>query len=332
LATSGFSWNTSELGYYDGTTYHAFLGKTARPGIENYSPTLDVSLLTQFTRDYMMRLWANRLGTNKQPQFQGYIEEFMDFYQSGSLIAVWKNVNTAAQITHSFTYITVPSGAYAGMASLSSGTAGVLVAGQIIRFTATGQVIFGVTVVTLISGVTYYVGIVKSGAAPANETVSSVARHRTFYSTITAIYTDTTFPTTLYSSVDAGYQNYEVALNPELALPQPTPTPTLNHLAQQDDITTAIDNPWTTSGPDLVLTTISENQIEVYQNIDNFIVKKEWINYLRLPILVSNYMNVSCDLPEFTHDEIVSMTANYLLEEFESGRYQTHQQTVASNE
>jgi hypothetical protein len=74
------------------------------------------------------------------------------------------------------------------------------------------------------------------------------------------------------------------------------------------------------------------NKLNTYININDFVVNKTILSYIRKPKTVSYYLDINCDLPEFTHNEILSMTASYLLEEFEAGRYKTHQETVITNE
>jgi hypothetical protein len=48
------------------------------------------------------------------------------------------------------------------------------------------------------------------------------------------------------------------------------------------------------------------------------------MRYIRKPAVISLTGAVDCDLPEYTHGEIVEMTVNRLLENIESPRYQTH--------
>lgn len=46
----------------------------------------------------------------------------------------------------------------------------------------------------------------------------------------------------------------------------------------------------------------------------------------------TNVVNISCDLPEHTHDEIVKLAANMMLENIEQPRYQTHMNEVNTME
>jgi hypothetical protein len=49
-----------------------------------------------------------------------------------------------------------------------------------------------------------------------------------------------------------------------------------------------------------------------------------YMRYIRKPAVISLAAATDCDLPEYTHREIVEMTVNKLLENIESPRYQTH--------
>jgi hypothetical protein len=57
----------------------------------------------------------------------------------------------------------------------------------------------------------------------------------------------------------------------------------------------------------------------------NYTILKYRIKYLAMPVIVDVRYNVDCDLPEHTHDEIVTMAVNMALENIEQPRYQTHQ-------
>lgn len=65
---------------------------------------------------------------------------------------------------------------------------------------------------------------------------------------------------------------------------------------------------------------------------NNFVVNEVEMTYLRTPRTVSYYANISSDMPESTHQEIISLTAQYFLEEFESPRWNTHKETVSNTE
>jgi len=57
----------------------------------------------------------------------------------------------------------------------------------------------------------------------------------------------------------------------------------------------------------------------------NYDVTNYYVRYIRKPIEVSGTAPlVNCDLSEHTHDEIVKLTANMVLENIEQPRYQSH--------
>lgn len=56
----------------------------------------------------------------------------------------------------------------------------------------------------------------------------------------------------------------------------------------------------------------------------NYSITYYYMRYIRKPAVIYKTGAVNCDLPEYTHREIVEMTVNKLLENIESPRYQTH--------
>lgn len=71
-----------------------------------------------------------------------------------------------------------------------------------------------------------------------------------------------------------------------------------------------------------------------YNNTIEFIsdgtysVINAYVRYIKAPLTVV-YSTVSCDLPEHTHDEIVSLSVRLALENIEQPRYQTYAQETA---
>ena len=64
-------------------------------------------------------------------------------------------------------------------------------------------------------------------------------------------------------------------------------------------------------------------QIDIYSD-DIFISDRIKLTYLKLPELVDFAQNITCELPENTHEEIVNLTVSSILEEISDPRYQTH--------
>ena len=107
---------------------------------------------------------------------------------------------------------------------------------------------------------------------------------------------------------------------------------TSNKQVQEDDLFALQQDPFNATYYEFPLCFFSGNELNTYININDFVVNKTILSYIRKPKTVSYYLDINCDLPDFTHNEILSMTASYLLEEFEAGRYKTHQETVITNE
>lgn len=334
LANGSFNWSTFQFGYFDGSNYNSFISQAGRPGFQNYSQTLDYSLIAQMTRDYIMRIWDRRLASNKQPKFQVYIDSFEDLVFPGNLIIVWQNEFQNIGSTTNFVYTTVPSGPNSGKTALQVVTGPNLFnVGQLLKFNVSSVATLGAVVLKETIGPNdYYIFDVISGALPGGQTITLAVNFKSFYYGYLAMVTSTDYNYNLIASATNIFTTYQTVVNVEAGEEQPTPISTITRLTQQDDITVSQDNPWLKTGPDQVLVTVSDLDLEAYQKVNNFIITKLTITYLRVPITVSWYLGVNCDLPEFTHDEIVTMTASYLLEEFESGRYQTHKETLISNE
>jgi len=74
-----------------------------------------------------------------------------------------------------------------------------------------------------------------------------------------------------------------------------------------------------------------------YNNTIEFIsdgtynITSAYIRYIKSPAVVI-YSTVNCDLPEHTHDEIVSLAARLVLENIEQPRYQSYVQEVSAME
>ena len=107
---------------------------------------------------------------------------------------------------------------------------------------------------------------------------------------------------------------------------------TSNKQVQEDDLFALQQDPFNATYYEFPLCFFSGNELNTYININDFVVNKTILSYIRKPKTVSYYLDINCDLPDFVHNEILSMTASYLLEEFEAGRYKTHQETVITNE
>ena len=103
-----------------------------------------------------------------------------------------------------------------------------------------------------------------------------------------------------------------------------------NKYIQHDDIFTLLNDPFNTTKPSAPLSTMRENEIDLYTS-DIFIIEKVKITYLRKPQKISLSLGKSCELPEHNHQEIVDMTVSSFLEGFQDSRFQTHEIEVNKN-
>jgi hypothetical protein len=104
-----------------------------------------------------------------------------------------------------------------------------------------------------------------------------------------------------------------------------------NRFSQQDDIFTLLDDPFNTTKHTSPLTTIRGRSIDVYTS-DIFIIDTLKITYIRKPQEISLSLGINCELPEHTHQEIVSMTVSSILEAISDPRYKTAIGEVTKNE
>ena len=105
----------------------------------------------------------------------------------------------------------------------------------------------------------------------------------------------------------------------------------LNKFVQQDDIAKLLEDPFNTTKHTSPLTTIRGRYIDIYTS-DIFIIDKVKITYIRKPKEISLPLEISCELPDHCHQEIVDMTVSSILEGISDPRYKTHQLEVGKNE
>lgn len=101
--------------------------------------------------------------------------------------------------------------------------------------------------------------------------------------------------------------------------------------AQQDDIFELLQDPFNTTKHTKPIYTIRDNDLDIYTD-DTFVVTSAKITYLKYPAVVDVMSGVDCDLPLYTHQEIVDMTINSLLEAISDPRYQTQSVEVLKSE
>ena len=100
---------------------------------------------------------------------------------------------------------------------------------------------------------------------------------------------------------------------------------------QHDDVFALLQDPFNTTKYTKPLYSIIANNLDMYTD-NSFIVNKVKITYLRFPVTVMFMGGIDCDLPLHTHQEIVDMTINSLLEAISDPRYQTQSAEVLKSE
>tara|TARA_Y100000593_G_scaffold87136_1_gene167069 strand:+ start:37 stop:777 length:741 start_codon:yes stop_codon:yes gene_type:complete len=100
---------------------------------------------------------------------------------------------------------------------------------------------------------------------------------------------------------------------------------------QQDDILTILSDPFNTTTKEKPLITIEHDSIIVYTS-DIFIIENVKLTYIKNPAKVSLSLGVDCELAEQTHQEIVDMCVNSILEGISDPRYKTQSIELGKNE
>jgi hypothetical protein len=113
---------------------------------------------------------------------------------------------------------------------------------------------------------------------------------------------------------------------------QGTPNVSSDRAVTHDNVYAMQADPFNSTTFDFPLSFFENDLYYTLYDKDNFVVSEVEMTYIRKPKTVSYYADISCDLPISTHQEIISMTAQYFLEEFEAARTQTHKETVLTTE
>ena len=102
---------------------------------------------------------------------------------------------------------------------------------------------------------------------------------------------------------------------------------------QLDDIYTLLEDPFNSTSYKNPIYTIIDDKIDIYTD-NKFVVSDVKITYIRVPNTVDSVSTttVDCDLPDHTHQEIVDMTVNSLLEAISDPRYRTNLGEVQRSE
>lgn len=101
--------------------------------------------------------------------------------------------------------------------------------------------------------------------------------------------------------------------------------------SQHDDILSLLGDPFNTSTYDSIKYTMEENFIDVYSD-NSFFTTFVNIKYIRQPKLMSNALGIGCELAPHTHQEIVEMTVQSILEAISDPRYNSQSREVLGSE
>jgi hypothetical protein len=85
-----------------------------------------------------------------------------------------------------------------------------------------------------------------------------------------------------------------------------------NRFSQADDIYKLLTDPFNTTKPSNPLTDINEDFINVYTN-NTFVVDEVIFNYLRIPQQMSIERNISSELPEHLHKDLIQKAVDLFL-------------------
>ncbi len=94
-------------------------------------------------------------------------------------------------------------------------------------------------------------------------------------------------------------------------------------IAPQDQVRKMMIDPFRRTSERSALATITQRVLTVMGS-KKFILKGVTFDYIRYPAKVDLSLNQSCDLADHTHDEIVDLTVQHILEVIASPRYQSN--------
>ena len=94
-------------------------------------------------------------------------------------------------------------------------------------------------------------------------------------------------------------------------------------MVQHDDIYKLVGDPFNKTKYSSPLTVMRGNNIDIYSD-DIYLTERLKLTYLKRPAMVSLALDVNCDLPESTHEEICKLAVASILEQISDPRYQTH--------
>lgn len=129
--------------------------------------------------------------------------------------------------------------------------------------------------------------------------------------------------TTTYTYTQITTQSYSASTDNTELVP--------NRICQIDDIYVIKNDPFNSTIYYNPLTVSAQNYIDVYTN-STFLVDAMVISYIKYPAVLSYDLQQSCELSNETHQEIVNLAVNILIENLESRRLGTQTQQLLTEE
>jgi len=101
--------------------------------------------------------------------------------------------------------------------------------------------------------------------------------------------------------------------------------------AQHDDLYAMFSDPFNTTSYDKIKYTIQENFIDVHSD-ETFFTTFVDVKYIRHPKFMNKGLGIGCELPEHTHQEIVELAIQSILEAISDPRYNSQSREVLESE
>lgn len=104
-----------------------------------------------------------------------------------------------------------------------------------------------------------------------------------------------------------------------------------NRVSQSDDVYKLLYDPFNTSKANKPLADFSDTNLNVYTD-KTFLVTKVIFNYLKKPRLINIKDNVSCELAEHLHDEVIQIASDLFLQNTRELKQRLQRETPVSNQ
>ena len=96
-----------------------------------------------------------------------------------------------------------------------------------------------------------------------------------------------------------------------------------NRLINTYDLSEKLNNPFSSTKYNSPISNIYGTVLAVYTDINKFLVNQVLLTYIKNPNQINNFLDINCELPVHTHNDIVEIAIQYLLENISSPRTNT---------